>query len=160
MKPAMSETPQQHDLNLMHLTMSLGQITRAYKVAADQNVSYLGLSQATAWPLVMIARLGNGVRPGSVADALGLDPASVVRVIDHLIAAKLVERREDPTDRRAKLLFLTDDGSCRVLKLEAALLPFRRQLFTNVERADIDACLRVFDALSGALATCPAGNDD
>ncbi|WP_240162249.1 MarR family winged helix-turn-helix transcriptional regulator [Glaciimonas sp. PAMC28666] len=156
----MPETLQQHDRDLMHLTMSLGQITRAYKVAADQNVSYLGLSQATAWPLVMIARLGNGVRPGSVADALGLDPASVVRVIDHLIAAKLVERREDPTDRRAKLLYLTDEGSCRVLKLEAALLPFRRQLFTNIDSADIDACLRVFDALSGALATCPARNDE
>ncbi|MGS0743530.1 MarR family winged helix-turn-helix transcriptional regulator [Glaciimonas sp. GG7] len=148
----MNETIPEHDRDLMHLTMSLGQLTRAYKVAADQNVANYGLSQATAWPLVMIARLGNGVRPGSVAEALGLDPASVVRVIDHLITAKLVERREDPTDRRAKLLYLTDEGSCRVLKLEAALLPFRRQLFTNVDDADIAACLRVFDALGSALA--------
>lgn len=154
----MPDKIQQHDRNLMHLTMSLGQITRAYKAVADQNASNLGLSQATAWPLVMIGRLGNGVRPGSVADALGLDPASVVRVIDHLIAAKLVERREDPTDRRAKLLYLTEEGSCRVLKLEAALLPFRRQLFSNIDTADIDACLRVFDALSSALAACPARN--
>lgn len=155
----MPDTLQQHDRDLMHLTMSLGQITRAYKVAADQSVSNLGLSQATACPLVMIGRLGSGVRPGSVADALGLDPASVVRVIDHLIAAKLVERREDPTDRRAKLLYLTEEGSCRVLKLEAALLPFRRQLFTDIDTADIHACLRVFDALSGALASCPTRSD-
>lgn len=155
----MPDTLQQHDRDLMHLTMSLGQITRAYKAAADQSVSCLGLSQATAWPLVMIARLGNGVRPGSVADALGLDPASVVRVIDHLIASKLVERREDATDRRAKLLYLTDEGSCRVLKLEAALLPFRRQLFTKIDNADIAACLRVFDALSGALAMCPVRDE-
>ncbi|KAF3996721.1 MarR family transcriptional regulator [Glaciimonas immobilis] len=137
----------------MRLTMSIGQLSRAYKCAADQSVSNLGLSQATAWPLVMIGRLGNGVRPGSVAESLGLDPASVVRVIDHLIAAKLVERREDLTDRRAKLLYLTDEGSCRVLQLEAALLPFRRQLFAHVDTADIAACLRVFDGLAGALGS-------
>jgi DNA-binding MarR family transcriptional regulator len=36
-----------------------------------------------------------------------LEPITVVRLLDRLQAAGLVERRADPTDRRARTLYLT-----------------------------------------------------
>jgi MarR family transcriptional regulator for hemolysin len=142
---------QNFDHTLMNLTMSLTRVARAYKSAADKMAADFGLSQATAWPVVMIGRLGDGVRPGAVADALGLEPSSVVRVIDQLVGAGLVERYEDANDRRAKTLHLSAEGRRCAAQLEKALIPFRRKLFDGVDRTDIDACARVFDVLDTAI---------
>lgn len=143
---------QQHDLILMNLTMSLGQAARAYKSVADKLAAGFGLSQATAWPLVIVGRLGDGVRPGMVADALGLEPSSLVRVIDHLIDAGLLERHDDAGDRRAKTLHLTAAGTKTATRIEEALVPFRRKLFSNIDTADVKACIRVFEQLNTAIA--------
>src|SRR5471030_1768306 len=90
---------------------SLQVLSRAYKAAADKAVGHMGLSQAMAWPLVMIGRQGNGVRPGVLADVLAIEGASLVRQLDQLAEAGLVERREDTIDRRAKTLHLTPAGT-------------------------------------------------
>jgi MarR family transcriptional regulator for hemolysin len=140
------------DATLMKLTMSLARVARAYTAAADKVAGEFGLSQATAWPLLMTGRLGDGARPGAVAEALGLDPSSLVRVIDQLIQAGLLERREDASDRRAKTLHLTARGRKCAAKLEEALVPFRRQLFAGADKADLQACMRVLDALNAATA--------
>lgn len=81
------------DQALMHLSMSLAQVSRAYRSVADKVIGDYGLSQATAWPLLMIGRLGEGVRPGAVADSLGLEPSSLVRVLDQLVEAGLRYRK-------------------------------------------------------------------
>ncbi|WP_019142775.1 MarR family winged helix-turn-helix transcriptional regulator [Noviherbaspirillum massiliense] len=139
------------DHALMNITMTLGHVSRAYKSAADRMVADFGLSQASAWPVLMIGRLGDGVRPGTVADALGLEPSSVVRVLDQLVDAGLVERREDANDRRAKTLHLTAEGRRCAARLEKALIPFRRNLFAGVARDDIEACMRVLQALDASI---------
>ncbi len=139
------------DQLLMRLTHALTRVARAYKTAADKVAAQYGLSQATAWPAVMINQMGDGVRPGEVAEALGLDPSSVVRVIDQLIAAELLTREEDARDRRARLLTLTEDGRERVRQIGEAMLPFRRKLFEDVDEADLKACLRVLDRLGKTI---------
>ena len=140
-----------NDQSLMHVTMTLTQVARAYKSAADKLASNFGLSQATAWPAVMIGRIGEGVRPGTVAEMLGLEPSSVVRVIDQLIDGGLVERQDDPNDRRAKILRLTAEGQNRVAQIEKALIPFRRELLQGVSQADLDTCIRVFETLNASI---------
>jgi len=132
------------DQTLIQLTATLTHASRAYKSMADKVASQYSLSQATALPVLILGRLGqDGVRPGVLADALGLEPSSLVRVIDLLIENGLVERHDDPQDRRAKLLQLTEDGKTRATQMEAALIPFRRSVFDGLAPADIDACLRV-----------------
>lgn len=140
------------DPTLMGLTMALTQVSRAYKSAADKVAGDFGLSQATAWPVIMIGRLGDGVRPGALAEALGLEPPSLVRVVDQLIQQGLIERQDDATDRRAKTLHLTRSGRERAAAIEKALIPFRRKLFAEIPRAEIDACLRVLHGLGAAIA--------
>ncbi|MDX3905492.1 MAG: MarR family winged helix-turn-helix transcriptional regulator [Pigmentiphaga sp.] len=147
------------DAKLARLTMSLGQATRAYKSAADNMAADFGLSQATAWPVLMISRLGDGARPGAVAEALGIEPSSVVRVLDRVIELGLVERREDTTDRRAKSLHLTAAGRECADRIEAALIPFRRKLFAGMPAGDIDACLRVLESLQSAIVRLGQDSD-
>ena len=49
-------------------------------------------------------------RLGLLAQAFGLDPSTITRQVQALEHEDLVERRPDPTDRRASLLDLTKQG--------------------------------------------------
>ena len=49
-------------------------------------------------------------RLGSLAHAFGLDPSTITRQVQALEEANLAARRTDPSDRRASILDLTDEG--------------------------------------------------
>jgi MarR family transcriptional regulator for hemolysin len=140
------------DQTLMKLTAALAQASRSYKSAVDKVAADYGLSQATGLPVLIIGRLGTGLRPGVLADALGLEASSLVRVVDHLIESGLLARHDDPLDRRAKILELTGEGKKTAALMEQALIPFRRQLFGGFDPADVEATLRVISGLNTLLA--------
>ncbi|MGC3962085.1 MAG: MarR family transcriptional regulator [Rhodocyclaceae bacterium] len=135
----------------MTMSMSLAVLRRGYRAAADRAVAHLGVSQALAWPMLMVGRLGPGVRQGAVADALAIEGSSLVRLIDQLVHLGLVLRHEDATDRRARTLHLTEQGAAIVARIEAALHEFRERLYRDISDEDIATCLRVFAKLEDEL---------
>ena len=139
------------DARLMAMTANLMVLSRAYRGAADKALADFGMSQASAWPVILTGRLGDGVRQGVLAEALGVEGPSLVRVLDQLVAAGMIERREDAQDRRAKTIHLTDAGQVLRERIEGVLIQLRRQLFDGVSEADLEVCLRVFDTLKTAL---------
>ena len=143
--------PSEYDDLLMLLCHELTRVARAYKTAGDRVATQYGFSQATAWPAALIYHMGDGVRPGEIANALGLDPSSVVRVIDQLTAAGIMTRKEDESDRRAKLLSLTEDGRERIEVLLAAMRPFRAGLFKNINPAELEVTLKVLRELGESI---------
>jgi MarR family transcriptional regulator for hemolysin len=56
--------------------------------------------------LVRVERL-EGLNQSELAEGLDLQPITLTRLVDKLSDSGLIERRPDPTDRRAKRLFLT-----------------------------------------------------
>jgi MarR family transcriptional regulator for hemolysin len=142
---------QSYDQTLMTLATSLAHVARTYRAAVDKVAAEYGLSQATGLPVLFMGRLGEGVRSGVLADKLGIEPSSLVRVVDHLIESGLVVRHEDAQDRRAKTLRLTDEGRARAAAMEQALVPFRRHLFADIAEDDVHACLRVLGGLNAAI---------
>lgn len=147
----MQETTPEYDELLMRLCHELTRVGRAYRTAGDRFATQYGFSQATAWPAALIYQMGDGVRPGEVAGALGLDPSSVVRVIDQLTAAGIMTRKEDATDRRAKLLSLTENGREKIETLMAAMKPFRANLFKNIDPTELKTTLKVLCELGKAI---------
>jgi MarR family transcriptional regulator, transcriptional regulator for hemolysin len=136
---------------LMALTILLSVLERAYRATADKAVAHVGVSQAMAWPLVMVGRQGSGVRQGTIAELLGIEGPSLVRSVDQLVSAGLLQRREDPTDRRAKTLHLTPTGAAAQAQIEETLHRLRASLFEGVPDEDVAACLRVFATLEERL---------
>jgi DNA-binding MarR family transcriptional regulator len=62
------------------------------------------------WQVLSLLSFNGGIHQGGLADLLEVEPITLGRMIDRLQDAQLVERRPDPTDRRAWRLFLTDKG--------------------------------------------------
>lgn len=85
-------------------------VARYLRRALDKELCECGLSQATALPLLVLSRAGPNIRQGVIAEELGVEGPSLVRVVDMLIGEGLLTRQEDPSDRRAKLLKLTVSG--------------------------------------------------
>lgn len=139
---------------LMALGTSLPVLERAYRAAANQAVAHVGLSQALAWPLVMIGRQGDGLRPGVLAEMLNIEGPSLVRSLDQLVQGGFIERRDDPADRRARTLHLTAAGAQACSQIEDALLAMRAELYAGIADDDLAACVRVFGALRERLG-CP-----
>lgn len=143
------------DLLQMNVTGSVVATSRRWRRMCHATLTRFHVSEACAGPLLMIARLGDGVRQVTVAQHCGLESPSLVRLLDQLCDAGLVCRSEDPTDRRAKTLNLTDEGRHVAQSIEVELVRFRREVFHNVTESDLQATLRVLDALAA-----PASQDD
>lgn len=119
-----------------HIHAELGRLIarlgRGWRRESDRALSEHGLSYATAIPLLVLSRQGDNVRQGVLADELGIEGPSLVRLIDLLEAERLVERREDPTDRRAKTLHLTKAGHAKVEETNRILRRVRASLLKDI----------------------------
>ncbi len=63
--------------------------------------------------LVMVASRGM-LNLGAVAAGLGVHPSNATRAVERLVVAGLLDRRDDPVDRRNLVLELTRDGRALV----------------------------------------------
>jgi len=59
------------------------------------------------WAVLVALARREGLRQVQLADILEIEAITLVRLLDRLEEAGLVERRADPTDRRARTLHLT-----------------------------------------------------
>src|SRR6202162_4558912 len=82
-------------------------VARLFGRRFDLNGRRLGLTRAQCRTLGYLAR-NEGINQAGLADLLEIRPMTLVRQIDRMQEAGWIERRPDPTDRRARRLFLTD----------------------------------------------------
>lgn len=140
-------------------TANLLSTGRQWRRAVDLALSSHGISEACAAPLLWIGRLGGGVRQVVLASHVGIEGPSLVRLLDQLEALDLVVRKDDPTDRRAKGLWLTDEGQNLAARMEAVLDDLRGRILRNVSEADLEAATRVlqaFDDIGASQAAAAA----
>jgi MarR family transcriptional regulator for hemolysin len=129
-------------------------IGRLWRREVDQALADHGLSQATALPLVVLSRWGKCARQGVLAEEMGIEGPSLVRLIDLLQAEGLVERREDPTDRRAKMLHLTAVGEKKADEINRVLRRVRAYLLKDLSSEDLAVtfeALRSIEQRAGML---------
>lgn len=81
-----------------------------------------GLTPAQLFTLYAVLHGGNTM--GRVADTLHCDASNVTGVVDRLVAQRLLVRSESSSDRRTKILALTDEGK-RTIQGVVDLLPER-----------------------------------
>jgi len=133
------------------LGINLVLLARLYRRALDGVLKPYALSEATVLPIRYIARLGNDIRQGSLADALNLEGPTLVRVLDQLAEQGYIDRLEDAQDRRAKTLRLTPAGHALNTQLSAVLAELRAELFAGASEDDVNATLRVMSQLDANL---------
>lgn len=137
--------------NRRAFTAILMPLARAYRRHVDRALASTGQSHATALAVMLLGRLGDGVRQGALAEELGVEAPSVVPLIDAMEREGLVERRVDPGDRRARTLHLSDAGRALAAEAELVTARVRTELFAGIPPEDIAATTRTLRRLSDAI---------
>ena len=118
----------------------------------DRRLQPFGLTEATWLPLIHLARAPVPMRQKDLAASLVLDGSSVVRLLDALEAAGLIERREEDADRRAKTITLTARGLKIIDQVEAASREVRNATLTGLSADEIEIATRVLELVCRNLA--------
>ena len=143
--------PAERASSVLHLRLAAGRASVAARSRLCRRnlrpVRSDGACALAYWPF------SRAPRQAELAEALSIEGPTLVRLLDQLCAAGLVTRREDPTDRRAKVLSLTKVGLGVVAKIEAELVELRANVLAKVSAADLEASLRV---LQGDPKFCAA----
>ncbi|NPD17724.1 MarR family transcriptional regulator [Xinfangfangia sp. D13-10-4-6] len=141
-----------HNSNSSDLAPKLIAVAQSWRRAVAQALADQGLSDATALPLVMIARAGRAMRQNELAASLGLEGTSIVRTLDTLEREGLALRQNDPDDRRAKLVCLTPAGEALAGVVETVFAELRAELLCDAKAAEIAATLDLLDKIGAVLA--------
>ncbi|HZG32967.1 MarR family transcriptional regulator [Sphingopyxis sp. YF1] len=89
-----------------HIGFLLNDTARMFRRAFNARTKDSGIT-ALQWRVLTYLARYPGIRQGPLAELIEVEPITLSRMIDRLAEAGLVERRADPTDRRAWLLHLT-----------------------------------------------------
>jgi len=93
----------------IHLWLVLWKAFEALQLHAYQHIRSVGLGLSDFAVLELL--LHKGPRPvNAIGAKVGLTSGSVSVAIDRLEARQLVERKDDPQDRRARIVHLTPQG--------------------------------------------------
>jgi DNA-binding MarR family transcriptional regulator len=114
----------------------LQRLTRRLRRSQAEQLSPLGLTPAQELALRWIARGDEPPRMTELADRLGIVPRSVTTVVDALEQAGLVRREVDARNRRAILLYLTEQGAAVRDELREARRHAAEDLFAPLGEAD------------------------
>lgn len=121
---------------------------------------YLQVARIPDWagieltmPQLKVLFLAGGPRPlptSQVARSLGMTSSTVTGVVDRLVAQGLIQRLEDPTDRRIVLLQATPEGAALLDRLLRAGLAHFRDILDRLSLEELRVVARALDLLHEA----------
>jgi MarR family transcriptional regulator for hemolysin len=111
----------------------------------DKRLAMLGLTDAKWHTLVEISKSQTTLNQRELADRLGIEPATLVKLLDGLAAKKLVRRVADGTDRRTKRIEITPAGSNVLGKISAVAEEIRNELLQDVSDKELRAAIAVLE---------------
>jgi len=127
---------------------TLQPLARRWRAEADRASRDHGLTDATGYALLSLYRLDGEARQGDLAQAIDIQGASLVRLLDLLEHDGLVLRRTDRLDRRVNHVILSERGRATVVQLETTLAAIRATMFEGIDDATLAATADVIQQLA------------
>ncbi len=122
------------------LVFQLVETSRLLRTYVEQRARQLGTTRAQ-WGVMSRLRRQEGLNQASLAEQMDLQPISLARLLDRLQSQNLIERREDPADRRAYRLFLTPEGRALVDELDSVRTEIADEILGEAEEGAIQSAL-------------------
>ena len=115
----------------------LSDVARLLKTYADHKAGQFGMTRAQ-WAVLFRIERSEGLKQSELAEVLDLQPITLTRLIDRLCDNGLIERRNDPTDRRAKRLFLLPAAKPVLEKLNVLGRDLIADALAGLDRKEIE----------------------
>jgi MarR family transcriptional regulator for hemolysin len=116
----------------LHLTRVSKTVSRAF----DETLAEAGGS-LPAWLVLISLKSRQLASQRELAEAVGIQGATLTHHLDTMESAGLVTRRRDPANRRLHLVELTPAGDALFLRLRDAAMAFDRRLRAGLSDDDV-----------------------
>lgn len=117
----------------------------------DRRARCVDLTRAK-WSVLAHLSRHQGIRQAGLAEILDLSPITLTRHLDHLEQEGLVQRRVDPSDRRAYQLFLTPAAGPVLETLRGLAELARAQALAGLSAAEQEELMRLLHKVRGNLS--------
>ncbi|MBB3541100.1 MarR family transcriptional regulator for hemolysin [Rhizobium sp. BK176] len=125
---------------------------RGWRRALNAVLTDHNLSDASAAPLIALLRHGDRIPQGVLAERVGVEGPTLVRVLDSLENDGLICRVPDEADRRIKLVQLTGGGTAVAERAESCAAELRAQILGDLDPQQVEAALEVLRAIAAKTA--------
>lgn len=140
-----------------NLGFLLHDTARLLRKRFEQKARAIGLTRAQ-WQVMATLARNEGLHQGALADILEIEPITLVRILDRLQAAGLIERRLHATDRRLRLLHLTEAAHPILAQIQEIGRQTREEAFAGIPAAERERLLHILLATRANL-TAPVPED-
>src|SRR5262245_58110 len=142
--------PRAHDVRSM-FGYTLGRVSRQWRYLVDARLKTFGLTEATWRPLRHVARFEAPPRQKDLAESLGIEGPSLVRLLDALERDGFIVRR-GTTDRRTKAIHLTPRGEKLGRKIDTVVAGVREEVLAGISDAELGAAFLVLETIQRSIA--------
>ena len=118
------------------LLFEINETARAIRRLFDQRVSTMGVTRSQ-WRVPARLKREPNLRQVELAERLDMEPITLCRIVDRLEEAGLVERKTDPSDRRAWLLELTSKADPVVKQLRGVARGIAEEAMDGIKNGDL-----------------------
>jgi MarR family transcriptional regulator, transcriptional regulator for hemolysin len=126
--------------------MHLARVARETGRAFDAALAEAGGS-LPVWLVLISLKSRQLANQRALADAVGIQEATLTHHLNAMEAAGLLTRRRDPANRRVHVVELTAEGDALFVRLRAAATAFDRRLRAGLSAADLERFEAVLDRL-------------
>jgi MarR family transcriptional regulator for hemolysin len=132
----------------LHLARAAKTVSRAFDAAlADAGGSL------PVWLILVSLKSGQHGAQREIADAVGIEGATLTHHLNKLEAAGLVTRQRDPENRRVHRVELTDAGDALFFALLQHVIAFDQQLRAGLDETELEQLRLLLDRLAANAAS-------
>jgi MarR family transcriptional regulator for hemolysin len=124
---------------------------RGWRLLIDKQLKHLGIGQAGWMTIAMIAKSGAPMSQRALADLVGVEGPSMVSMLDRLEREGLVTRAPCPTDRRVKLVHLTEAGTTLYQQVREQAQAVRTALLGDIDPDQLEAATELLELLRARI---------
>ena len=126
--------------------MHLARVARETGRAFDAALAEAGGS-LPVWLVLISLKSRQLANQRALAEAVGIQEATLTHHLNAMEAAGLLTRRRDPANRRVHVVELTAEGDALFVRLRAAATAFDERLRAGLSAADLERFEAVLDRL-------------
>lgn len=127
------------------------EISRQMRKRLEQRAKGLGLTRAQWQALVKLKR-NPDLSQAQLADMLDLEPITVSRLLDRMEEAGLIARRPHPTDRRIRLVSVTETARPILDEFRVLVDELHEEILGQLSAADRAGLIDQLTAIRAILA--------
>ena len=120
-----------------NFNIELGRLYWSWRSLIDKHLMSIGMTQSRWLTLYYISRSSEELSQKDLALSMGIEGPTLVRLLDALESMNLIERSESKSDRRRKVISITEKGRPLVEEIKTTINDFRDEFLSDLTKEEI-----------------------